>query len=83
MVELTERAREALVAADAAARRFNPLARIRLVRDGATVRAELADEPSPGDASLDLDGLTLFVAEGVVGVVDAGDHNELTLRPAP
>jgi len=83
MIELTERAREALTAADVAARRFNPDARVRIVRDGAKLRAELADEPSPGDASLDLDGLTLFVAEGVAGVVDAGDHNVLTLRPAP
>lgn len=82
MIELTERATQALLAADAAARRFNPEARIRIVSEGASVRAELADGPAPGDASLDLGGLEVFVADGVAGVVDAGDHNELTLRPS-
>jgi hypothetical protein len=81
MVELTDRAREALVAADVAARRLNPEARIRLAGHGTSVRAEFTDGSSPDDVRLDLDGLTLLVAAGLEGVIDVGEHNELTLQP--
>src|SRR5947208_16850185 len=62
MVELTPRAHEALLTSQTAARRFDPEAHIRLTADGATVRALLASRPEPGDAVLEVGGLTIFVA---------------------
>ena len=61
-----------------AARRFDPEAHLRLVADGATVRATLVSGPEPGDAVLEVGALAIFVAPGVTGTVDAGEHNELT-----
>ena len=78
MVELTPSAQDALLISQAAARRFDPEAHIRLTADGATVRAVLASRPEPGDAVLEVGALTIFVAPGVTGTVDAGEHNELT-----
>ena len=78
MVELTQRAHDALLISQTAARRFDPEAHIRLTRDGATVHAVLASRPEPGDAVLETGALTIFVAPGVTGTVDAGEHNELT-----
>ena len=78
MVELTSRAQDALLASQTAARRFDPEAHIRLTADGAMVRQVLASRPEPGDAVLEVGALTIFVAPGVTGTVDAGEHNELT-----
>jgi hypothetical protein len=78
---LTDRAREALAAADAAARRFNPDARVRLRRGPGGLVSDLADGPAEGESILDLDGLTLVVEDGLDGTVDAGEHNVLTLGP--
>jgi len=78
MVELTSRAQDALLASQTAARRFDPEAHIRLTADGAMVRQVLASRPEPGDAVLEVGALTIFVAPGVMGTVDAGEHNELT-----
>jgi len=78
MVELTPSAQDALLISQAAARRFDPEAHIRLTADGATVRAVFASRPEPGDAVLEVGALTIFVAPGVTGTVDAGEHNELT-----
>lgn len=79
MIEFTPRAQDALAAADAAARRFNPAARVRLARDPRGVRSELVEEPQPGDVLVEIAGLTVFVESGIAGTVDAGDHNALTL----
>ena len=78
MVDLTSRAQDALLASQIAARRFDPEAHIRLIADGAMVRQVLASRPEPGDAVLEVGALTIFVAPGVIGTVDAGEHNELT-----
>jgi hypothetical protein len=78
MVELTSRAQDALLASQTAARRFDPEVHIRLMAEGATVRAVLASRPEPGDAVLEVGALTVFVAPGVTGTLDAGEHNELT-----
>jgi hypothetical protein len=78
MVELTSRAQDALLASQSAARRFDPEAHIRLTAEGGTVRAVLASRPEPGDAVLEVGVLTIFVASGVTGTIDAGEHNELT-----
>ena len=80
MLEFTDRAAEALARSDAAARRFNPEARVRLVADGATLRAELTDRAEPGDATVRHDlGFEVYVAEGIDGLVDAGEHEALFL----
>jgi hypothetical protein len=79
VIELTPRAHQALAAADAAARRFNPEARVRLAYDQRGIRSELVEEPQPGDTLIEIGGLPLFVESGLAGTVDAGDHNELTL----
>ena len=79
MVELTPRAHDALLVSQAAARRFDPDAHIRLTSDGTTVRAVLASRPEPGDVVLEVGALTIFIAPGVSGTVDAGEHNELTV----
>lgn len=81
MIELTDNARDALAASATAARRFNPAASLRLSGSPELgVRSELVDAPSDGDLELLVDGLTLFVAQGLDGVVDVGEHNALTLR---
>jgi hypothetical protein len=79
VVKLTPRAHEALLTSQTAARRFDPEAHLRLTADGASVRALLASQPEPGDAVLQVGALTIFVAPGVTGTVDAGEHNELTV----
>jgi len=69
--------------AEIAARRFNPEARVRLVPDGAGVRFELTDGSAPGDTVVHHDaGFTLFVAPGLVGMIDVVDpHDQLVLVP--
>jgi hypothetical protein len=69
--------------ADAAARRFNPDARLRLHRAGEEVTFDLTDEASAGDELLEHSaGFMLFVEEGLEGTVDVVEpHDRLILRP--
>jgi hypothetical protein len=78
----TDRATEALTMFHAAAVRWNPSVRLRLIRVGSELRPELADEPSPDDVELALGLITVLVPPGVNGVVDAGEHNVLTVAQA-
>jgi Fe-S cluster assembly iron-binding protein IscA len=81
MIGFTDWAIEILSKAEEAARRYNPDARIRVVRDGAGVRFDLTDEPEPSDAVVDREGFTLFVQHGLEGVVDVVEpHDRLILR---
>ncbi len=82
MIELTARAVEILSKAEAAARRFDPGARVRLVRDAAAgVRFELTEDPAPTDTAIGGEGFTLFVQAGLDGVVDVVEpHDQLILR---
>jgi hypothetical protein len=83
VIEFTEWAVEILSKAEAAARRLNPEARLRLVRDGGGVRFELTDEPGGDDELLEQDGFSLLVERGLEGVVDVVEpHDRLILRPA-
>lgn len=75
MIEVTERAATAVAQAEAAARRFNPQVRIRLVRAGSGVRFEFTDEPPEGDELVPCEAATLYVESGLVGTLDTGDHN--------
>lgn len=82
MIDFTEWAVDILARADAAARRFNPDARLRLRADGDAVVFELTDEPEEGDRTIEHPaGFTLFVAEGLEGTVDVVEpHDRLILR---
>lgn len=84
MIEVTERAAEGLRRMTAAARRFDPSAGIRLApgKDGAPSFG-LAAAPEQGDATIEGEGFVLFVAAGLEGTVDLGDHDVLVLRPGP
>ncbi len=82
MIEVTPRAREVLARASASARRFDPEARIRIVRDGAGIRSGFAHGPEAGDRVFEEDDLIVFVEAGLSGVVDVTEsHDQLVLRP--
>ena len=80
MLRFTDRARDALEASYAAAVRWNPDVRLRLERAGTELRPQLAEAPEPGDEEIDVGSVTVFVEPGVEGVVDAGEHNVLTIE---
>lgn len=82
MLDFTDWAVEILSRADAAARRFNPDVRVRIVRDpGGSVRFELTDEAEPADRTVERSGFTLLVPEGLEGTVDVVEpHDQLILR---
>ena len=79
MVTLTDRARDALLGSLAAARRFDPSASLRVVRQGGGVRVVFAETREPGDQQVDLGPATVGFEAGIEGTVDAGEHNELTV----
>ena len=83
MIEFTEWAVEILSKAEEAARRFNPDARIRVVRDAAAgVRFELTDAAQPADTVIERDGFSLYAEAGLDGTVDVIEpHDRLILRP--
>lgn len=81
MIRFTDRAREVLVAAEHAARRFDPDAKVRLRRDDeGRIAFELTNEVGPGDELVEAEGFELVVQRGLTGTVDAGDHNALVLQ---
>jgi hypothetical protein len=75
MIEVTERAATAVAQAEAAARRFNPEVRVRLVRTEGGVRFEFTDEPPESDDAVPCEAATLYVEPGLEGTLDTGDHN--------
>lgn len=83
MLAFTDWAIEILARADAAARRFNAEARVRVVRGDGGVRFELTDEPAGGDVVIEHpSGFTLFAEPGLEGTVDVVEpHDRLILRP--
>ena len=83
MIEVTEWATDILSRAQAAARRFDPDARIRLARVDGGVQAVLAAAPRPGDREVEVGDMTLLVEEGLDGLLDVEEpHDRLVLRPA-
>jgi hypothetical protein len=79
VLTFTERATDALTTFHAAAARWDPGARLRLVRDGGTLRPEFADAATDDDVEVAVGTITVWVPAGVEGRVDAGDHNVLTV----
>jgi len=83
MVEFTDWAKEILQRADSGARRLNPDARVRLVRSGTAMEAVLSDAPAPDDAVVAIGDATIFVEQGIDGLVDIEEpHDRIVLRPA-
>ena len=83
MIEFTAWASDILHRADAAARRFNPDANIRLARTAGSVEAVLTDAPGADDQVIELEGMTLYVERGIEGLVDVEEpHDRLVLRPS-
>jgi hypothetical protein len=82
VIEFTDWAKEILNKSQAAASRFNPGVKIRLARVGGAVQAVLAEAPEPGDQSAQVDGMTLYVEQGLEGLVDVEEpHDRLVLKP--
>jgi hypothetical protein len=83
MIEFTDWARDILERAQSAARRFDPDARIRLARIGATIQAALTDAPAADDREVEVGDMTLFVEHDLEGLVDVEEpHDRLVLRPS-
>lgn len=81
VIEFTDWATDILSRSDAAARRFNPDARVRVVREGEGVRFELTDRPDSADQVVQREGFTLYVEPGLEGTVDVVEpHDQLILR---
>ena len=81
VIEFTEWATDILSRSDEAARRFNPDARVRVVREGGGVRFELTDRPGEDDQVVERDGFTLYAEPGLEGIVDVVEpHDQLILR---
>ena len=82
MIQFTDWAKDILNKSQAAASRFNPNVKIRLARVGGTVQAVLAEGPEPGDQSAQVNGMTLYVEDGLEGLVDVEEpHDRLVLKP--
>ena len=79
MLTFTDRATDALTTFHAAAARWNPDVRLRLVHVGAELRPELAEETGSEDIEVALGPISVLVPRGADGVVDAGEHNILTV----
>lgn len=83
MIEVTDWAEDILNRSQEAAARLNPDAKIRLTAAGSSVEAQLAAEPAAGDRALEVGDMTLYVEEGLEGLVDVQEpHDQLVLRPA-
>ena len=81
-VGFTEWARDILERSQAAARRFDPGARIRLARTTMGVEAVLTHGPAETDREVRVGEMTLYVEEGLEGLVDVEEpHDRLVLRP--
>jgi hypothetical protein len=82
MLEFTDWAKEILQRSVQAARRFDPDAKIRLARMGGTVQAVLTDRPGAQDLLFELDGATVYVEQGLEGLVDIEEpHDRVVLKP--
>jgi len=79
VLTFTDRAADALSTFHAAAARWDPSTRLRLVRHGAELRPEFTDGAADGEIEVAVGSITVLVPDGVEGRVDAGEHNVLTV----
>ena len=81
MIDFTDWALQILRRSHEAARRFNPDATVRVFRKGSGVEFALVDEPASGDQVIDREDFTLYVEQGIEGVIDVVEpHDQLVLR---
>jgi hypothetical protein len=81
VIEVSDWARDILGRSQEAARRFDSNVAIRLTRTGSGVQAVLAAGPEPDDQVIELDSMTLYVEEGLEGLVDVEEpHDRLVLK---
>jgi Fe-S cluster assembly iron-binding protein IscA len=81
MIDITERASAAVIQMAAAARGFDPTARIRLSGGTSGVAFGLTDVAESGDQELDCGGVVLLIEAGLDGIIDIGEHNAPVLLP--
>jgi hypothetical protein len=82
VIEFTDWAARILSRSFEAARRFNPDARLRLSRKDGDVEFSITDEQDPTDRLVEGESFSLYVAEGLEGIVDVVEpHDRLVLRP--
>jgi hypothetical protein len=79
VVTLTDRARDALLGSLAAARRFDPSACLRVVRQDEALMVVFAEAPDPDDQVVSLGETSIGVEAGIAGTIDAGEHNALSV----
>jgi hypothetical protein len=83
MISFTDWATDILTRSQEAARRFNPDARIRLMRTPSGVQAVLTDKVEAADEPVQVGEMTLYVQPGLEGLLDVEEpHDRLVLRPA-
>ncbi|MFN2610239.1 MAG: hypothetical protein ABR507_05110 [Actinomycetota bacterium] len=81
MLEITGSAEEVLRRAYDAAQRFNPDAKIRVYRLGATIETGFTDVPEPDDETISLEEMILYVESGIEGTLDTTErHDRLIVR---
>lgn len=81
MLTISEEAAEVLARAYDAASRFDPDTRVRIYRNRGGIETGFADAPQAGDAVVEHEGMTLFVEEGISGVLDvSAEHDRLVVR---
>jgi hypothetical protein len=82
VIAFTDWAMDILTRSQEAARRFNPDAKIRLMRTPSGVQAVLTDRSEPGDEVVPVGEMTLYVEPGLEGLLDVQEpHDRLVLRP--
>jgi len=83
VIEFTDWAKDILGRSQAAARRFDPGAQIRLAQVNGAVQALLTDTPAEDDQVVRAGDVTVYVERGLEGLVDVEEpHDRLVLRPA-
>ena len=75
-IQISEAAAEVLQRAHDAATRFNPDARVRVYRMGAQITTGFADAPTPTDAVIEHEGITLFIEEGISGTLTVSEQHD-------
>jgi hypothetical protein len=80
-MEVSEAATEVLARAYDAAARFNPNAKVRIFRKKGEIQTGFADSPAEGDAVIQHEGMTLFVAPdvGEGTLTTSPEHDRLVL----
>jgi hypothetical protein len=81
-LEIDETATEVLARAYDAAARFNPKAKVRIFRRKGEIQTGFADAPQEGDAVIEHEGMTIYIAPDVGDgtLATSLEHDQLVLR---